>query len=266
MRLFKGLLRTVSRCLPFGLIQTYRPHFGQKENDFLRYVLFCLIAEVSCFWVVTTFDRGSRWVLIAVVVCCVRLADLKLGFLRPLYEDKPYPPIEEFKRITLLLMNILEVQLLFASLYLFRGLDWEPRILTWQSAFYQSGITLATLGPGDATPLNSSLGDSARYLTLGELSYSVVFIAFGSVILFNSAVERIGKKTTSEPTKETGEEAIRRLPDELSRLTEELRRLLMALPSLQEALKSLAEEPQKPVGGPQKAGGGSNDANRGPKQ
>jgi hypothetical protein len=172
----------ISRVCPFGIISMYWTGFGQKKEHYIAYVGGWLVLDGIGFLLISNLDSGTILVTSSVVLAVVRLLDLFMAFIQPFYGND-YPEMTETRRLFLILANLAETVILFASLLLVWGTAWNPVIHRPIEALYLSAVTLGTLGFGDIIPVQGAHGDPARILTLLELSFSVVFIAFGFAIM-----------------------------------------------------------------------------------
>lgn len=185
--LFFFVLRVVASCTPFALIaQMVREN--RSERFYRRYVGSWLVLDICCLTALVCSSELRGWLAItAATIVTIRLADMMLGFLRPLYGDA-FGYLAPLTRIRLLTANVIEVICCFATLFIYYGPSWDPQITDLISGLYQSMVTLSTLGYGDIKPALGPTGAAAKILVSVELVYSMVFLMFGITIMTSDEV------------------------------------------------------------------------------
>ena len=181
MSVFKTSFRTLALLTPYAVLATIG--WGKTARFYLKYVSAWLVVDSAGLAALSWSDsHRSTLCILAATLAVVRLSDMMLGFLKPLFAG-PYPYIEQLDRIILLLVNIFETTICFATLFLFWGHLWDPCISDWLTAYYQSILTLTTLGYGEIKPLAGLAGDVARCLVFVQLWYTLVFLLLGFAIM-----------------------------------------------------------------------------------
>ena len=139
------------------------------------------------------------------LVCFViyRLFDLLVGTADIVFNEREDPDnVDEFghyihvrdvtRWVTLVLLNMLEIVVGFAIIYLYIGTEFSEEISNAVTALYQSALTFTTLGYGEIRPIPES--DVAKIVVTLQLFYFVFFLLFKAPIIFSAVRAREFKK------------------------------------------------------------------------
>jgi len=151
------------------------------------------------------------------VVCVFMLSDLLAGTAKIFFverEDRRDPNdlyhfilVRDVSRwVILVFLNLAEIVLYFAVLYLKLGHGFEAPITDRLTAVYQSLLTFTTLGYGEIYPVIPA----AKLLVMFHLVYFIIFVLMVASVVFSSV--KVKEHTVEELGENEGEKQITQQP------------------------------------------------------
>jgi hypothetical protein len=140
------------------------------------WVLVILLVQIIALFLFDTSDFALVFVgiygLFDILIATIRdlfvgpqLAEPKDGYLHISVKDS-------LRWLILAILNVLQMVLCFAILFLYSGLQFNPSISDPVTALYQSALTFTTLGYGEITPVSNI----AKWIVIFELAFFILFI------------------------------------------------------------------------------------------
>jgi hypothetical protein len=175
-------------------VRIFCRHRGKKVSPTLTeiWVILLLLLQII---VLFHFDRSY---FIVLVIGLYGLFDILIAnsrdiFHAPLIHKSTDAPLlieihNPLRWLILAIVNVVQVGICFAILFLYSGSQFCPTIDDPLTALYQSALTFATLGYGEITPISGA----GKWIVVSELAFFILFIGLKlpiAISLFKVKVE-----------------------------------------------------------------------------